>query len=95
MLVPGWVREGGCVSSVSSAWQHMPLAIAALGADVTIRLPMTLASGLPPCAFIYFSARLPGSKREPEIIAAKASTRWTCARSFTSCGKGLLMASAM
>jgi hypothetical protein len=48
----------------------MALANTALGIEVTIRVPMTPASGLPPRALTYAMAFLPGSRREPEIIAA-------------------------
>ena len=52
-LVPGCVRVGGCVSSVSSAWPNMPFASAAFCAVVTMRVPMTPATGVPPSVSTY------------------------------------------
>ena len=45
---PGWVSEGACESSVSSACASMPLANAALLAVVSRSVVITWASGVPP-----------------------------------------------
>jgi hypothetical protein len=73
----------------------MPLASAAFTAVVTIRLPTTVACRRPPCARAYAIARLPGSSREPDTMAASVSRRWHFAFSATSSGTGRASAAAM
>ena len=53
----------------------MPLASAALIAEVTIGVPITQASGLPPSDSTNAIARSPGSSLEPDTIAASVSSR--------------------
>jgi hypothetical protein len=53
----------------------MPFASAAFNAEVTMRVPITPASRGPPSDFAYATARLPGSRRVPETMAATLSTR--------------------
>ena len=61
MLEPGVYWFAGCVSSVSSACANIPLASARIGAEVTRRVPKTLATGLPPNVFTYASASVPAA----------------------------------
>ena len=72
---PGCVCEGECESSVSSAWPSMPFASAALAAAVTVRLPTTEASFVPPSVVANETAFFPGGSREPDSIAASVSSR--------------------
>ena len=58
-LQPGWALDGGSKSSVSSAWPIMPLARAALAAEVTTSVVMTMDSGTPPSVRTYLSAICP------------------------------------
>ena len=74
MPQPGCMTEGACESSVSSACAHMPLASAALIAVVTMRLPMTQASFVPPSVLTKEMPFFPGNRREPETIAAMVSS---------------------
>src|SRR5690606_35981249 len=68
---------------------------AALTAVVTIRLPTTVACRRPPWLRTYAIARRPGSRREPDTVAASVSRRWHFARSATSPGNGRASAVAM
>src|SRR5260221_5715610 len=95
MPQPGWVCEGECESSVSSAWASMPLASAAFAAEVTTRLPSTHASFTPPSDRANEIAFFPGRSRDPESIAATVSSRWCLVFSATASGSGLRKAPAM
>src|SRR2546422_10975203 len=85
---PGWVCEGECESSVSSAWPSMPFASAALTAAVTTRLPTTQASFAPARAFANEIAFFPGGRREPERIAERVTRRGCFGISSTPDGDG-------
>ena len=74
-LAPGWVIEARWESSVSSACANTPFASAALSAVVTIFVPATEASLVPPSVFTCVIAHLPGRRREPDTIAASVSSR--------------------
>ena len=93
MPQPGWVSDGACESSVSSACASMPLASAAFTAVVTMLLPITQR-------FLDAAERLrrkrslfcPAARREPETIAAIVSRMWCLVFSTTACGKRLVAA---
>ena len=74
MPQPGWVSDGACESSVSSAWASMPFASAALTASVTSFEPTTVASLAPPNDLTYEIAILPGKSFAPDTIAAMVSS---------------------
>jgi hypothetical protein len=95
MPQPGCVSDGACESSVSSAWPSMPFACAALTALVTIREPITVASGVPPWVLMNEIAFSPGSRRDPDTMAAIVSSTWCLVFSFTGFGSGFLPALAM
>ena len=95
MPQPGCVSEGACESSVSSACADMPLASAALTAVVTMRVPMTHASFVPPSVFTNEIAFRPGSSREPDTIAAIVSSTWCLVFSTTAGGSAFFPAWAM
>ena len=70
---PGCALVTGSKSSVSSAWANMPLASAALIAEVRRPLAQTAASGVPPCCRTNRTAISPGLRRAPEIMAPSVS----------------------
>ena len=73
----------------------MPFASAALAAVVTMRLPVTQASLAPPSERTKEIASFPGSRQEPDSIAAIVSSRWCLVFSTTGEGSGLCSACAM
>jgi len=73
----------------------MPLAKAALMADVTTRVPTTHASFVPPCPATNETARRPGGSCAPETIAASVSAMWCFVFSTTAPGSGRRRAAAM
>ena len=73
----------------------MPLANAALAADVRTRLPKTVASLLPPSVLVYEMACWPGNNREPDTMAAMVSSRCCLVFSATAAGNGLRNAPAI
>ena len=92
---PGWVSDAACESSVSSACAAMPLASAAPTALVTMRLPTTPDSRAPPSVRAKEIAFRPGSRRDPETIAAIVSSTWCLVFSSTGAGSGLRSAPAI